>query len=85
MWQNSIRFRTTRERPTEIQKGKPFFYYAYGAAVTEVEIDVLTGEFKILRVDAVCDVNKSPNPAVDIGQLEGGFITKAWASQLLKS
>src|SRR6202021_2143120 len=55
-------------------KGKPFLYYAYGASVTEVEIDVLTGEFKILRADAVCDVNKSPNPAIDIGQLEGGFI-----------
>ena len=55
-------------------KGKPFLYYAYGAAVTEVEIDVLTGEFKVLRADAVCDVNKSPNPAIDIGQLEGGFI-----------
>ena len=55
-------------------KGKPFLYYAYGAAVTEVEIDVLTGEFKILRADAVCDVNKSPNPAIDIGQLEGGFV-----------
>lgn len=55
-------------------KGKPFLYYAYGAAVTEVEIDVLTGEFKILRADVVCDVNKSPNPAIDIGQLEGGFV-----------
>jgi len=55
-------------------RGKPFLYYAYGAAVTEVEIDVLTGEFKILRVDAVSDVNKSPNPALDIGQLEGGFV-----------
>lgn len=61
--------------PTERNpKGKPFLYYAYGAAVTEVEIDVLTGEFKILRADAVCDVNKSPNPAIDIGQLEGGFV-----------
>lgn len=60
----------TAENP----RGKPFLYYAYGAAVTEVEIDVLTGEFKILRVDAVCDVNKSPNPAIDIGQLEGGFV-----------
>jgi len=55
-------------------RGKPFLYYAYGAAVTEVEIDVLTGEFKILRADAVSDVNKSPNPAIDIGQLEGGFV-----------
>ena len=61
--------------PTEKNpRGKPFLYYAYGAAVTEVEIDVLTGEFKILRVDAVSDVNKSPNPAIDIGQLEGGFV-----------
>jgi xanthine dehydrogenase/oxidase len=55
-------------------KGKPFLYYAFGAAVTEVEIDVLTGEFKILRADVVADVNKSPNPAIDIGQLEGGFV-----------
>lgn len=55
-------------------KGQPFLYYAYGVAVTEVEIDVLTGEFKIIRADAVCDVNKSPNPAIDIGQLEGGFV-----------
>ena len=39
-----------------------------------MEIDVLTGEFKILRADAVSDVNKSPNPAIDIGQLEGGFV-----------
>lgn len=61
--------------PTEKNpRGSPFLYYAYGAAVTEVEIDVLTGEFKILRVDAVSDVNKSPNPAIDIGQLEGGFV-----------
>src|SRR5262249_54958857 len=60
--------------PTERNpRGKPFLYYAYGAAVTEVEIDVLTGEFSIPRVDAVGDVNKSPNPAIDIGQLEGGF------------
>lgn len=61
--------------PTERNpRGKPFLYFAYGAAVTEVEIDVLTGEFKILRADVVCDVNKSPNPAIDIGQLEGGFV-----------
>jgi xanthine dehydrogenase/oxidase len=61
--------------PTERNpRGKPFLYFAYGAAVTEVEIDALTGEFKILRADVVCDVNKSPNPAIDIGQLEGGFI-----------
>lgn len=61
--------------PTESNpRGKPFLYYAYGCAVTEVEIDVLTGEFKIPRADVVCDVNKSPNPAIDVGQLEGGFV-----------
>jgi xanthine dehydrogenase/oxidase len=61
--------------PTERNpRGKPFLYYAYGAAAVEVEIDVLTGEFVILRADVVCDVNKSPNPAIDIGQLEGGFV-----------
>ncbi len=61
--------------PTERNpRGRPFLYFAYGAAVTEVEIDVLTGEFKVLRADVVCDVNKSPNPAIDIGQLEGGFV-----------
>jgi xanthine dehydrogenase/oxidase len=55
-------------------QGKPFLYFAYGAAVTEVEIDVLSGEFKILRSDVVCDNGKAPSPAINIGQLEGGFI-----------
>ncbi|MDQ7077779.1 MAG: molybdopterin-dependent oxidoreductase [Robiginitomaculum sp.] len=54
--------------------GTPFYYYAYGAAVSEVEIDVLTGESRILRVDIVHDVGKSINPALDIGQIEGGFV-----------
>jgi len=55
-------------------KGKPFLYFSYGVAVTEVEIDVLTGEFKINRADVVFDGGKSPNPAIDIGQIEGGFV-----------
>ncbi len=55
-------------------QGKPFLYFALGAAVTEVEIDVLTGDFKIIRADVVGDVCKSPNSAIDIGQLEGGFV-----------
>jgi xanthine dehydrogenase/oxidase len=55
-------------------QGKPFLYFSYGAAVTEVEIDVLTGEFKINRADVVMDASKSPNTAIDIGQLEGGFV-----------
>ncbi|MDH3745200.1 MAG: xanthine dehydrogenase molybdopterin binding subunit [Acidobacteriota bacterium] len=54
--------------------GRPFYYFAYGAAVSEVEIDVLTGEYRVLRVDILHDVGKSLNPAIDLGQIEGGFI-----------
>lgn len=54
--------------------GRPFLYYANGAAVTEVIIDTLTGESKILRTDIVHDVGNSINPALDIGQIEGGYI-----------
>ena len=55
-------------------QGRPFFYFAYGAAVSEVLIDTLTGEWKLLRADVLHDVGQSINPAVDIGQIEGGFI-----------
>jgi xanthine dehydrogenase large subunit len=54
--------------------GRPFFYYAYGAAVAEVIIDTLTGEHRTLRVDILHDCGKSLNPAIDIGQIEGGFV-----------
>lgn len=54
--------------------GRPFFYYAYGASVSEVAIDTLTGEMKVLRSDILHDVGRSINPAIDIGQIEGGFI-----------
>ncbi|MEO8738335.1 MAG: xanthine dehydrogenase molybdopterin binding subunit [Casimicrobiaceae bacterium] len=54
--------------------GRPFFYFAYGAAVSEVVIDTLTGENRMLRVDILHDVGKSLNPAIDMGQVEGGFI-----------
>ena len=54
--------------------GRPFFYYAYGAAVSEVVIDTLTGENKCVRVDILHDVGRSLNPAIDLGQIEGGFI-----------
>jgi xanthine dehydrogenase large subunit len=54
--------------------GRPFYYYAHGLAVTEVAIDTLTGEWKPLRVDVLHDVGASLNPAVDKGQIEGGFI-----------
>jgi xanthine dehydrogenase/oxidase len=54
--------------------GKPYLYFAFSAVVTEVEIDVLTGEFTILRADLLYDTGKSPNPAIDIGQIEGGYV-----------
>jgi xanthine dehydrogenase large subunit len=54
--------------------GRPFYYFAYGAACTEVAIDTLTGENRVLKVDILHDVGHSINPALDIGQIEGGFI-----------
>ncbi|HXA46081.1 MAG TPA: xanthine dehydrogenase molybdopterin binding subunit, partial [Burkholderiaceae bacterium] len=54
--------------------GSPFYYFAYGAAVAEVVIDTLTGEWKLLRADALYDAGNSLNPAIDIGQVEGAFI-----------
>jgi xanthine dehydrogenase large subunit len=55
-------------------KGRAYHYCCYGASVAEVAIDTLTGESKVVRVDIVHDVGKSLNPAIDMGQLEGGFI-----------
>ncbi|HEY3597118.1 MAG TPA: xanthine dehydrogenase molybdopterin binding subunit [Paraburkholderia sp.] len=54
--------------------GHPFYYFAYGAAVSEVVIDTLTGEWKLLRADLLHDAGQSINPAIDLGQIEGGFI-----------
>jgi xanthine dehydrogenase large subunit len=54
--------------------GKPFFYFAYGAACSEVTIDTMTGEMRVDRVDILHDVGKSLNPVIDIGQIEGGFV-----------
>ena len=54
--------------------GRPFFYYAYGAAVAEVVVDTLTGEYRLMRADILHDCGTSLNPAVDIGQVEGGFV-----------
>ncbi|WJG11217.1 xanthine dehydrogenase molybdopterin binding subunit [Aliiglaciecola sp. LCG003] len=58
----------------DVGKGRPFFYFAYGASVSEVSIDTLTGEYSVDRVDILHDVGSSLNPAIDIGQIEGGFI-----------
>ncbi|SMX31282.1 xanthine dehydrogenase molybdopterin binding subunit [Actibacterium lipolyticum] len=58
-------------------QGRPFFYFAYGAAVTEVVIDTLTGENRMLRADILHDAGTSLNPALDIGQVEGGFVQGA--------
>jgi xanthine dehydrogenase large subunit len=58
----------------ETFSGRPFFYFAYGAAVSEVVVDTLTGEYRLLRVDILHDCGDSLNPAVDLGQVEGGYV-----------
>ena len=55
-------------------QGRPFYYFAYGACVSEVAIDTLTGETRVLRADIIHDVGNSLNPAIDIGQIEGGYV-----------
>lgn len=58
----------------EAGRGHPFYYFAYGASVSEVSVDILTGENTIERVDILHDVGNSLNPAIDLGQIEGGFV-----------
>ena len=58
----------------DTMKGRPFHYFAYGAAVSEVVVDTLTGESRLLRADLLHDAGRSLNPALDIGQIEGAFI-----------
>ncbi|HPQ97627.1 MAG TPA: molybdopterin-dependent oxidoreductase, partial [Thiolinea sp.] len=58
----------------ETMSGRPFYYFAYGAAVSEVVIDTLSGESRLLRTDILHDVGDPLNPALDLGQIEGGFI-----------
>jgi xanthine dehydrogenase large subunit len=62
----------TWDRPNG--RGNPFFYFAYGASCSEVTVDTLTGEMRVDRVDILHDVGHSLNPAIDIGQIEGGFV-----------
>ena len=57
--------------------GRPFYYFAYGAAVSEVAVDTRTGEYRILRADILHDAGASLNPALDIGQVEGGYVQGA--------
>jgi xanthine dehydrogenase large subunit len=58
----------------ETMTGRPFFYFAYGAAMSEVVVDTLTGEWKLLAAHVLHDAGRSLNPAIDIGQVEGGFV-----------
>lgn len=55
-------------------RGHPFYYFAYGAAAAEVTVDTLTGEYVVDRADVLEDVGRSLNPAIDVGQVEGGFV-----------
>ena len=55
-------------------KGRPFYYFAYGAACSEVSVDTLTGEYRVDRTDILHDVGRSLNPVIDKGQVEGAFI-----------
>jgi xanthine dehydrogenase large subunit len=58
----------------DTMQGKPFFYFAYGAAASEVVVDTLTGEWRLLAAHVLHDAGTSLNPAIDLGQVEGGFI-----------
>jgi xanthine dehydrogenase large subunit len=59
---------------SKTHQGRPFYYFAYGAALSEVEVDTLTGEHRLRRVDILHDAGQSLNPAIDLGQVEGGFV-----------
>merc|ERR1719436_497893 len=58
----------------DAERGRPFNYFTYGAACTEVEVDALTGDMRMLRADLLMDLGNSLNPAIDVGQIEGAFM-----------
>ncbi len=61
----------------------PFKYWTYGAAATEVELDVLTGSHRVLRADICMDLGQPLNPALDIGQIEGAYVQVQRCSDFL--
>lgn len=69
-----LRLENCEQYDFETNTGQPYLYFTYGTACSEVEIDCLTGDHHVLRTDIVMDVGDSLNPAIDIGQIEGGFI-----------
>ncbi|MCP4008089.1 MAG: xanthine dehydrogenase molybdopterin binding subunit [Proteobacteria bacterium] len=74
LWSDGFYATPKLQWDSAVLKGRPFFYFAYGASVSEVQIDTLTGEWKLLRADLLHDAGNSINPAIDIGQVEGAFI-----------
>lgn len=70
-------YATPKLEVDKLGRGRPFFYFAYGAACTEVLVDTLTGEHRMTRVDILHDVGRSLSPGIDMGQIEGGFIQGA--------
>jgi xanthine dehydrogenase large subunit len=74
LWSDGF-YRTPKIRYDKVTlTGRPFYYFSYGAACSEVAIDTLTGESRVLKIDILHDVGTSINPAIDIGQIEGGFV-----------
>lgn len=74
LWESGFYATPRIHYDSKTMQGRPFFYFAYGACCAEVEIDTLTGENKMLRVDILHDAGRSLNPAIDKGQIEGGFL-----------
>ena len=74
LWESGFYATPKIHYDAKTMQGRPFFYFAYGACCAEVEIDTLTGENRVLRADILHDAGRSLNPAIDRGQIEGGFV-----------